>query len=129
MKYLYEPVASTLGPQGRNAIIGIGWGQVPKSTRDGVTVAKAIDHPDPILDQGVQMLKHVASKTAGDTGDGTTTATVLAYSMCKAAVEAVEKGANPAQLKNEILKAAEEASNRLAKLAVPVHGERIQQVA
>ena len=90
MKYLHEPVASTLGPQGRNAIIGIGWGQVPKSTRDGVTVAKAIDHPDPILDQGVQMLKHVASKTAGDTGDGTTTATVLAYSMCKAAVEAVE---------------------------------------
>jgi chaperonin GroEL len=129
MKYLHEPVAATLGPQGRNAIIGIGWGQVPKSTRDGVTVAKAIDHPDPVLDQGCQMLKHVASRTAEVSGDGTTTSVVLAYSMCKAAVEAVENGANPAQLKTEILKAANEAATRLGKLAVPVHGERIEQVA
>jgi chaperonin GroEL len=129
MKYIHDPVAATLGPQGRNAIIGIGWGQTPRSTRDGVTVAKAIDNPDPVADQGTQMLKKSAMETAEATGDGTTTVTVLAYAMCKAAVEAVEKGANPAQLKNEILKAAEEASMRLGKLAVPVHGERIEQVA
>jgi chaperonin GroEL len=129
MQYLHDPVAATLGPQGRNAIIGIGWGQVPKSTRDGVTVAKSIDHPDLVLDQGVQMLKKSAKETADETGDGTTTVTVLGFAMCRAAVEAVEKGANPARLKKEILKAAQEASDRLGRMSVPVHGERIQQVA
>lgn len=129
MATLAEPVAATLGPQGRNVIIHIGWGQAPRSTRDGVTVARSIDLDDPIADAGAQMLKKIAMETAEATGDGTTTVTVLALSMVRAGVEAIEKGANPAALKREILAAAKEAAERLNKMAVPVHGEKIEQVA
>lgn len=129
MEALAEPVAATLGPQGRNAVIHIGWGQVPNSTRDGVTVAKSIDLADPVEDAGAQLLKNVAKRTAESAGDGTTTATVLAAYLCRAGIDAIDKGANPRQLAKEIETAAQAVSEELRKMARPVHGERIEQVA
>lgn len=129
MGTLAEAVAATLGPQGRNAVIHIGWGQIPASTRDGVTVAKAIDINDPVADAGAQLLKHVASRTAEAAGDGTTTATVLAYAICREGIKAIEEGANPVTLKKEILAAASLIAEYLKCLASPVHGDKISQVA
>jgi chaperonin GroEL len=129
MEELAECVAATLGPQGRNAVISVGWGQIPNSTRDGVTVAKAIDLSDPVADAGAQLLKHVATRTAEIAGDGTTTATILACYLCRAAIDAVSKGANPVALRREILAAADQVAEHLRKSAIPVSGDSIEQVA
>ena len=77
---LANAVKVTLGPKGRNVILDKKFG-APSMTKDGVTVAKEIELKDPIENMGAQMLKEVASKTADDAGDGTTTATILAQSM------------------------------------------------
>ena len=124
-----DAVSATLGPQGRNAIIHVGWGQVPNSTRDGVTVAKSIDLEDALENAGAQLIKNVASKTAEIAGDGTTTATVLARYMVQAGIKAIDSGANPVALKREILSAAQMVADELSKAAKPVHGERIEHVA
>jgi len=98
---LADAVKVTLGPKGRNVIIEKSFG-APGITKDGVTVAKEIELADPVENMGAQMLKEVASKTADQAGDGTTTATVLAQAIVAAGLKNVAAGANPMDLKRGI---------------------------
>ena len=90
-------VKVTLGPKGRNVVIGKKFGS-PTLTKDGVTVAKEIELKDPYENMGAQMLKEVASKTSDIAGDGTTTATVLAQAIFRGGLKIVTAGANPMAL-------------------------------
>jgi len=101
---LANAVKVTLGPKGRNVIIEKKFG-APAITKDGVTVAKEIDLKDPLENMGAQMVKEVASKTADQAGDGTTTATVLAQAIIAPGIKSVAAGANPMDLKRGIDKA------------------------
>ena len=101
---LANAVKVTLGPKGRNVIIEKKFG-APQITKDGVTVAKEIELPDAFQNTGAQLVKSVASKTGDDAGDGTTTATVLAQSICTTGLKNVAAGANPMDLKRGIDKA------------------------
>ena len=101
---LANAVKVTLGPKGRNVILEKKFG-APQITKDGVTVAKEIDLQDPFQNTGAQLVKSVASKTGDDAGDGTTTATVLAQSICTTGLKNVAAGANPMDLKRGIDKA------------------------
>src|ERR1700692_4316532 len=103
---LADAVKITLGPKGRNAVIEKKFG-APIVTKDGVTVAKEIDLPDPLENMGAQMVKEVASKTSDVAGDGTTTATVLAQAIYREGAKNVTAGANPMALKRGIAKAVE----------------------
>ena len=94
----------TLGPKGRNVVIERKFG-APTVTKDGVTVAKEIELEDAIENMGAQMVKEVASKTADQAGDGTTTATVLAQAIISEGLKMVAAGANPMDLKRGIDKA------------------------
>lgn len=99
---LADVVGATLGPKGKNVILDTGPFTPPRSSRDGVTVAKHIALADPLENMGAQLLRQVASKTADVAGDGTTTATVLAQAMFREGVRLVAAGANPASLKRGI---------------------------
>ncbi len=101
---LSDAVKVTLGPKGRNVIIDKKFG-APTVTKDGVTVAKEIELKDPVENMGAQLVKEVASKTADDAGDGTTTATVLAQAIFRHGIKNVAAGANPMDLKRGIDKA------------------------
>ena len=101
---LANAVKVTLGPKGRNVIIDKKFGS-PSITKDGVTVAKEIELKDALENMGAQMVKEVASKTADQAGDGTTTATVLAQAIVTAGIKNVAAGANPMDLKRGIDKA------------------------
>ena len=101
---LADAVKVTLGPKGRNVIIDKKFG-APSVTKDGVSVAKEIELSEPIENMGAQLVKEVASKTADDAGDGTTTATVLAQAVYGAGIKNVAAGANPMDLKRGIDKA------------------------
>jgi len=101
---LADAVKVTLGPKGRNVVIEKKFGS-PMITKDGVTVAKEIELPNNFENMGAQMVKEVASKTADDAGDGTTTATVLAQSIITVGLKNVTAGANPMDLKRGIDKA------------------------
>ena len=103
---LANAVKVTLGPKGRNVIIDKKFG-APSITKDGVTVAKEIELRDPIENMGAQLVKEVASKTADQAGDGTTTATVLAQAIYAAGSKNVAAGANPMDLKRGIDKAVQ----------------------
>ena len=103
---LANAVKVTLGPKGRNVVIEKKFGS-PSVTKDGVSVAKEIDLEDPIENIGAQMVKEVASKTADQAGDGTTTATVLAQAIVVEGLRNVTAGANPMDLKRGIDKAVE----------------------
>ncbi|MCC5938778.1 MAG: chaperonin GroEL [Lunatimonas sp.] len=103
---LADAVKVTLGPKGRNVIIDKKFG-APAITKDGVTVAKEIELENAIENMGAQLVKEVASKTADDAGDGTTTATVLAQSIFSVGIKNVAAGANPMDLKRGIDKAVE----------------------
>src|SRR6188768_3682303 len=98
---LANAVKVTLGPKGRNVIIGKSFGG-PNVTKDGVTVAKEIELKDPLENMGAQMVKEVASKTNDLAGDGTTTATVLAQAIVKEGAKAVAAGMNPMDLKRGV---------------------------
>jgi chaperonin GroEL len=102
---LAKAVAVTLGPRGRNVVIGRKFG-APLITKDGVSVAKEIDLKDPHENMGVQMIREVAEKTSDEAGDGTTTATVLAHAIITEGMKNVTAGANPMALKRGIDKAA-----------------------
>lgn len=127
---LADAVKVTLGPKGRNVIIDKKFG-APSMTKDGVTVAKEIELKDPIENMGAQMLKEVASKTADDAGDGTTTATILAQAMISAGLKNVAAGANPMDLKRGMDKAVQAVVGGLRKLSKEVGDdfEKIKQVA
>lgn len=127
---LANAVKVTLGPKGRNVIIGKKFG-APHVTKDGVTVAKEIELKDPIENMGAQMVKEVASKTADDAGDGTTTATILAQAIVTAGLKNVAAGANPMDLKRGIDKAVVAVVAELKKISkeVGTDNEKIRQVA
>ena len=94
---LANAVKVTLGPKGRNVILGKTYG-APHITKDGVSVAKEIELEDPFENMGAQLVKEVASKTNDDAGDGTTTATILAQSIIGVGLKNVTAGANPMDL-------------------------------
>ncbi len=124
---LADAVKITLGPKGRNVVLGKSYGS-PTITKDGVTVAKEIDLKDSMENMGAQMVREVASKTSDVAGDGTTTATVLAQSIYREGVKTVAAGANPMALKRGIDKAVERATAAIKKLSKPVAGDMIAQV-
>ncbi len=99
---LADAVKVTLGPKGRNVIIEKKFG-APTVTKDGVTVAKEIELDDPMENMGAQMVREVASKTSDVAGDGTTTATVLAQAIYREGLKNVTAGANPMDLKEELI--------------------------
>jgi chaperonin GroEL len=121
-------VKSTLGPKGRNVVLDQAFG-APRISKDGVTVAKAIELEDKFENMGAQMLREVASRTSDEAGDGTTTATVLAQSIVREGAKAVAAGMNPMDLKRGIDIAVEAVVIDLAKRAERVSSsEEIAQV-
>jgi len=127
---LANAVKVTLGPKGRNVVIDKKYGS-PQITKDGVTVAKEIELEDRFANMGAQMVKEVASKTADQAGDGTTTATVLAQSIISVGLKNVTAGANPMDLKRGIDKAVAAVVKSLKKQSQSVGDDitKIEQVA
>jgi len=126
---LSRAVKVTLGPKGRNVVIQKSFGP-PTVTKDGVTVAKEIELPDPFENMGAQMVREVASKTSDVAGDGTTTATVLAEAIYKEGLKNVIAGSNPIFLKRGLDKAVEAVIAELARISKKVNDrEDIRQVA
>ena len=115
---LANAVKLTLGPKGRNVLIEKSWGS-PKSTKDGVTVAKEIELKDKFENMGAQMVKEVASKTSDVAGDGTTTATILAQAIYREGSKLVAAGSNPMSIKRGIDKAVDVVVEELKKLSSP----------
>ena len=115
---LADAVKVTLGPKGRNVVIEKSFGS-PHITKDGVTVAREIELEDRLANMGAQMLKEVASKTADNAGDGTTTATVLAQSIVKEGMKYVVSGHNPMDLKRGIDQAVTAAVAELTRISKP----------
>lgn len=126
---LANAVKVTLGPKGRNVIIGKKWGS-PHITKDGVSVAKEIELKDPVENMGAQLLKEVAQKTADIAGDGTTTATVLAQSIITNGLKNLAAGADPMSLKRGIEKAVDQVVENLKSQSKQVsNNDEIKAVA
>ena len=129
VELLSRAVKVTLGPKGRNVVIDKKFGS-PTVTKDGVTVAKEVELPDPFENMGAQMVKEVASRTSDNAGDGTTTATVLAEAIYREGLKNVAAGCNPIFLKRGIDKAVEAAIAELGKISKKVSNrDEIRQVA
>lgn len=129
IKQLSDAVKVTMGPKGRNVLIQKSYG-APTITKDGVSVAKEIELADPIANMGAQLVKEVASKTADAAGDGTTTATVLAYSIYKEGLRNITAGANPIEVKRGMDKASAAIIEELKKSSKKIGGKSdIAQVA
>jgi len=116
---LANTVKTTLGPKGRNVVLGKSYGG-PVITNDGVTIAKEIELEDAFENLGAQIIKEVASKTNDQAGDGTTTATVLAQAIIEEGIKNVAAGANPMAIRHGIEKAAQAVAQELTKNAKPV---------
>jgi chaperonin GroEL len=126
---LADAVKVTLGPKGRNVVIGKKFG-APTITNDGVSIAREIELEDPFENMGAQLVKEVATKTNDVAGDGTTTATVLAQALIKEGLRNVAAGANPSGLKRGIEKAVKAAVDSIHAQSTPVDGKnQIAQVA
>jgi len=121
-------VKITLGPRGRNVILDKGYG-APVVTKDGVTVAKEIELEDKFENLGAELVKEVASKTNDVAGDGTTTATVLAQALITEGIRNVTAGTNPQLLRRGIEKGVDALVNEIKKIATPIKGAEIEQVA
>ncbi len=119
---LANAVRVTLGPKGRNVVLGRKYG-APLITKDGVTVAKEIDLKDKYENMGAQMVREVASKTNDLAGDGTTTATVLAQAIFREGIKNVTAGANPMALQRGIQQATDAAVAELQRLSKKVKGK------
>ena len=119
---LADTVKVTLGPKGRNVVIGKSFG-APIITNDGVTIAKEIELSDPAENMGAQLVKEVATKTNDVAGDGTTTATVLAQAMVKEGLRNLAAGAQPMDIKQGIEAAVAAVSEKLRSQATPVNGK------
>jgi chaperonin GroEL len=124
---LADTVKVTLGPRGRNVILGRSYG-APVITKDGVTVAKEIDLENALENMGAQMVKEVASKTSDVAGDGTTTATVLAQALYREGARNVTAGADPMAVRRGIEKAVAAVTAELVRMSKPVSGSMIAQV-
>src|SRR5690349_3321248 len=130
MNKLADAVRVTLGPKGRNVVLEKKWG-APTITNDGVSIAKEIDLEDPYEKIGAELVKEVAKKTDDVAGDGTTTATVLAWAMVREGLRNVAAGANPMSLKQGIEAAVETAvaSIKTDAKEVKESGEQVANVA
>src|ERR671937_2741296 len=129
MDQLADAVRVTLGPKGRNVVLEKKWG-APTITNDAVTIAKEIELEDPNEKIGAELVKEVAKKTDDVAGDGTTTATVLAWAMVRQGLRNVAAGANPMVLKGGIEQAVEAAVESIKDISVDVESkEQISQVA
>ena len=129
VKQLTDSVKVTLGPRGRNVLLDKKFG-APTVTKDGVSVAKEIELEDPYQNMGAQLVKEVATKTNDIAGDGTTTATVLAYGIVREGIKSVAAGMNPMALKRGIDQAVDLAIEEIKNMATPIKGkEEIAQVA
>lgn len=126
---LAKAVVTTLGPKGRNVALDRKWG-APSVVHDGVTVAKEVELSDPFENMGAQLIKEAASKTNDDTGDGTTTATLLAQAIINDGLKNITAGANPMILKHGLEKGMEAVVSEIKKMAKKVKGkDEITQVA
>ena len=124
-----KTVTATIGPKGRNVIFARSYG-APQITNDGVTIAKEIELEDPIENMGAELIKEVASRTNDVAGDGTTTATLLAYAMIKEGLREIRSGINAIELKNGMKKAGDLIEMELTKNSRKVStGEEITQIA
>ena len=121
LSQLAAAVKVTLGPTGKNVILHKSWGS-PKVTKDGVTVSKEIELPEPFKNMGAKMVNEVASKTSDIVGDGTTTSTVLAEAIYVEGLKHVTAGANPMAIQRGISKAAEIVIKFIESVSVPVKG-------
>src|ERR1700735_1356223 len=129
MNKLADAVRVTLGPKGRNVVLDKKWG-APTITNDGVSIAKDIDLEDPFERIGAELVKEVAKKTDEVAGDGTTTATVLAWAMVREGLKNVAAGANPMSLTKGIEAGVEAAVDSLKSLAKETESKgQIAQVA
>ena len=129
LNVLADTVKVTLGPKGRNVVLDKKWG-APTITNDGVSIAKEIELEDPYENIGASLVKEVAKKTDDVAGDGTTTATVLAWSMVREGLRNLAAGANPVGVKRGIEAAVEAATARIRELAIEVDSkDQIAQVA
>ena len=129
VEQISKAVRVTLGPKGRNVLLSKQYG-APTVTKDGVSVAKEVELSDPYENMGAQLLKEVATKTNDVAGDGTTTATVLAYSLVKEGLKAVAAGITPIELKRGIDKAVEIAVEEIRKNSKKIEDkEETSQVA
>src|ERR1700690_668670 len=124
MNQLVDAVKVTLGPKGRNVVLEKKWG-APTITNDGVSIAKDIELEDPYEKVGAELVKEVAKKTDDVAGDGTTTATVLAWAMVHEGLRNVAAGANPMSLKRGIEAAVEAAVASLAALSKEVDSKEL----
>ncbi len=126
---LADAVKVTMGPRGRNVLIQKAYG-APHITKDGVTVAREIEFEDSVENMGAQLVKEVASNTADEAGDGTTTATVLAQSIFKEGLRNITAGANPIEVKRGMDKATKAIIDKLKDMSLEVQDkEKIAQVA
>ncbi|OGG26199.1 chaperonin GroL [Candidatus Gottesmanbacteria bacterium RIFCSPLOWO2_01_FULL_39_12b] len=126
---LAKAVVTTLGPKGRNVALDRKWG-APNVVHDGVTVAKEIELADPFENMGAQLIKEASSKTNDDTGDGTTTATLLAQAIINEGLKNITAGANPMILKHGLEKGTDAVVSEIKKMAKKVKGkDEITQVA
>jgi chaperonin GroEL len=129
MGIMAEAVSVTLGPKGRNVVLDKKYGS-PQIINDGVTIAKEVELADHIENTGVSLLRQAASKTNDVAGDGTTTATVLAYAIVKQGMKNVAAGANPISLKLGIEKATKYITNQILEHSRPIeNNQAIAQVA
>src|SRR5205809_192246 len=119
LSQLARAVKATLGPRGRNVVLQKSFGS-PRITKDGVTVSKEIELPQPFENMGAKLVNMVASKTGDVAGDGTTTATVLAEAIFNEGLKYVTAGVNPVQIQRGILKAAEVAADAITASSKPV---------
>src|SRR3954447_5481802 len=116
---LANTVKVTLGPKGRNVVLERLAGP-PTITNDGVTIARGIELNDQYKNMGAQLVREVANKTSDETGDGTTTATLLAQAIVREGMKALDEGANPMQMRRGIEDAAAAVAAELARVARPV---------
>ncbi|MHC4418224.1 MAG: chaperonin GroEL [Planctomycetota bacterium] len=121
LSQLADAVKVTLGPTGKNVILHKSWGS-PKITKDGVSVSKEIELPEPFKNMGAKMVNEVASKTSDAVGDGTTTSTVLAEAIYAEGLRHVTTGANPIAIQRGIAKAAEAVTKFIESVSVGVKG-------
>src|ERR1041384_6322065 len=121
LSQLSRAVKATLGPRGRNVVLQKSFGS-PRVTKDGVTVSKEVELPQPFENMGAKLINMVASKTGDVAGDGTRTATVLAEAIYKEGLKYVTAGVNPIHIQRGTLKASEVAGEAIAALSKKVKG-------
>ena len=129
VEHLAKAVTTTLGPKGRNVAIDRQWG-MPIVVHDGVTVSRDVDHENELIAMGVNLVREAAGKTNDEAGDGTTTATLLAYEIVKGGMKLIDQGFNPMTLRQQINAAMPNVIKQLKEMSVEVKDSvQIQRVA